>query len=98
VIRCALLRITMTHSTEHLLNEREAAALLNLAVPTLRRWRWSGDGPRFAKIGRAVRYDPAELRLYIETQTRRSTSDPGAGAVGASRMGGGGGGDERRGS
>ncbi len=67
----------MTQNTEHLLNEHEAAALLSLAVPTLRRWRWSGNGPRFAKIGRAVRYDPAELRTYIEAQTRRSTSDTG---------------------
>ncbi len=74
----------MAQNSEHLLNQNEslkneveAAALLNIAVPTLRRWRWSGDGPRFAKIGRAVRYDPAELRAYIERQTRRSTSDTG---------------------
>lgn len=73
----------MTQSTEHLLNEQEAAALLHLAVPTLRRWRWSGHGPRFAKIGRAVRYDPAELRAYITRQMRCSTSDTG-GASGAS--------------
>jgi predicted DNA-binding transcriptional regulator AlpA len=71
----------MTQNTEHLLNEHEAAALLHLAVPTLRRWRWSGQGPRFVKIGRAVRYDPSELRAYIERQTRSSTSDPGAGVV-----------------
>ena len=65
----------MTHNAEHLLNEHEAAAVLNLAVPTLRRWRWAGCGPRFAKIGRAVRYDPRELRAYVARQTRRSTSD-----------------------
>ena len=64
----------MTHNAERLLNEHEAAAVLNLAVPTLRRWRWAGCGPRFAKIGRAVRYDPAELWAYIEAQTRRSTT------------------------
>jgi predicted DNA-binding transcriptional regulator AlpA len=64
-----------TQTTGQLLNECETAALLKLAVPTLRRWRWAGCGPRFAKIGRAVRYDPAELRAYIEAQTRRSTSD-----------------------
>jgi predicted DNA-binding transcriptional regulator AlpA len=67
----------VTHNTEPLLNETEAAALLNIAVPTLRRWRWSGHGPRFAKIGRAVRYDPRELRAYIEAQTRSSTSHTG---------------------
>jgi predicted DNA-binding transcriptional regulator AlpA len=70
----------MTHENkEPLLNEHETAALLNVAVPTLRRWRWSGHGPRFIKIGRAVRYDIDELRAYIERQTRCSTSDPGPG-------------------
>jgi predicted DNA-binding transcriptional regulator AlpA len=64
-----------TDNAEKLLNETEAAQLLNLAVPTLRRWRWAGCGPRFAKIGRAVRYDPRELRSYIEAHTRGSTSD-----------------------
>jgi helix-turn-helix protein len=60
-----------------LLNETEAANLLKLSVLTLRRWRWAGRGPRFAKIGAAVRYDPGELRAFIEAQTRRSTSDGG---------------------
>jgi putative DNA primase/helicase len=48
--------------THSLLNEHEAAQLLNLAVATLRRWRWIGNGPAFAKIGRAVRYDPVNGR------------------------------------
>jgi len=65
---------------EYLLNEHEAAARLNIAVPTLRRWRWSGHGPSFIKVGRSVRYHPRELREYIERQTRRSTSDPGEAA------------------
>jgi predicted DNA-binding transcriptional regulator AlpA len=51
--------------------------VLNLAVATLRRWRWTGKGPRFVKIGHAVRYDPREIRAYIEAQARRSTSDRG---------------------
>lgn len=74
---CASLCPKMTETLEHLLNEHEAASRLGLAVATLRRWRWSGHGPRFAKIGRAVRYDPVELRAYIDAQTRRSTSDVG---------------------
>jgi hypothetical protein len=27
------------------INERQAADLLNIKVPTLRRWRWAGKGP-----------------------------------------------------
>ncbi len=72
---------TATQATEvarHLLNETEAAAALGLAVATLRRWRWAGRGPCFAKIGAAVRYDPAELRDFVERNTRTSTSDTGS--------------------
>ena len=62
----------------HLLTESQVAERLNLRVATLRRWRWLGQGPRFIKIGAAVRYDPQELKEYLAKQVRSSTSDPGA--------------------
>jgi hypothetical protein len=62
-----------------LLNERQAAHQLGLKVTTLRRWRWSGNGPDFVKIGAAVRYDPTDLQKFIESGRRSSTSDHGAG-------------------
>lgn len=65
---------------QHLLNEKDAAAILCVKVPTLRRWRWAGKGPRFLKICGAVRYDPADLEAFINEARRRSTSDPGSGA------------------
>ena len=58
-----------------LVTENEAAQLLVLNVKTLRRWRWAGRGPRFVKIGAAVRYDEEDLRAFIEAGRRRSTSD-----------------------
>jgi hypothetical protein len=63
-----------------LLNERQAAGLLNIKVPTLRRWRWAGKGPHFLKIGGAVRYEPTELEGFIAAARRSSTTDPGADA------------------
>ena len=60
-----------------LLNEREAAQFLTLKVATLRRWRWSGSGPAFIKLGGAVRYDPADLEAFEMSGRRSSTSDPG---------------------
>jgi len=42
--------------------------------------RISGDGPRFVKFGRAVRYMRRELRHYAEERLRRSTSDRGQAA------------------
>ncbi len=62
---------------DRLLHEAEAAKILSVKVSTLRRWRWSGDGPRFIKLGAAVRYDPQQLKDYLAKQVRSSTSDPG---------------------
>lgn len=61
----------LDHSTG-LLTEREAARLLGLSMKTLARWRSSGRrGPRFIKLGaKAIRYDPAELRRFIEKGLR----------------------------
>lgn len=61
-----------------LLTEHQAAQTLgNLSVKTLQRWRWAGRGPRFIKIGAAVRYDPDDIAAFIEAGRRNSTSDPG---------------------
>jgi len=64
---------------QRLLNEHEAAAYLGLAVATLRRWRWSGDGPNHVKLGpakgAAVRYTPQALADFVTAGIRASTSD-----------------------
>ena len=66
-------RILQTHT---MLREQEVADFLNLKVATLRRWRWSGDGPPFIKLNGAVRYSEADLQAYIDAQRRVSTSEP----------------------
>jgi len=49
-----------------LVDEREAAAILNAEVRTLRNWRALGKGPRFRKVGqRMVRYHRADLAAFI---------------------------------
>jgi hypothetical protein len=55
----------------------DASLLLGLSVRTLQKWRLQGNGPRFLKLGQAVRYDPADLDDYISRARRTSTSDPG---------------------
>lgn len=53
-----------------LLNEIEAAALLNVAAKTLSNWRTRGEGPRTIKIGaRLVRYRRGDLDAFIEAGT-----------------------------
>ena len=51
-----------------LVDEREAAAILDCAIATLRNWRSARPrkGPRFRKIGkRMVRYSRADLAAFI---------------------------------
>lgn len=60
---------------EPLLHPKEAAKLLNVSLSWLAKSRLSGTGPRFVKIGRAVRYLESSLREYIKGRTRGSTSE-----------------------
>lgn len=48
-----------------LIREADAAEYLGLAPKTLARWRWSGKGPVFHKLGSAVRYSVPELDKFI---------------------------------
>jgi len=49
-----------------LVDETEAAAILGVAVQTLRNWRWKRIGVRSRKIGqRLVRYHRADLAAFI---------------------------------
>jgi predicted DNA-binding transcriptional regulator AlpA len=64
-----------------LLNERQAAERLSLSHRTLQRWRVSGGGPRFRKLGAAVRYDERDLDAFAEAGSRQSTSDTGRAAA-----------------
>jgi len=42
---------------------------------TLQRWRASGEGPEFVRIGHAVRYTKEALDRFIKEGTRSSTCD-----------------------
>ena len=60
-----------------LMDEKQAAALLNVSVKTLQARRSRGGGPRFVKLGRSVRYAMADLEAFVLAAVRTSTSDPG---------------------
>ncbi|MCX7012125.1 MAG: helix-turn-helix domain-containing protein [Candidatus Sumerlaeota bacterium] len=61
---------------------REAAEILGLSPPTLETWRTrKSDGPRFVRLGRAIRYRPEDLAIFIERGERSSRSDPGSEAA-----------------
>jgi predicted DNA-binding transcriptional regulator AlpA len=49
-----------------LLSNEQAADYLGLSKQTLRIWRHMGKGPRYLKLGGAVKYREIDLIKYIE--------------------------------
>lgn len=49
-------------------DERFASGRLGVSVETLRGWRKQGRGPRYRKLGRAVRYSIADLEAFVEAE------------------------------
>jgi predicted DNA-binding transcriptional regulator AlpA len=47
------------------MTERDAAEYLQMKPGTLRNWRSEGRGPKFIRLGAAVRYRPVELDEWI---------------------------------
>lgn len=52
-----------------------AAEYLDLGVSTLNRWRGTGEGPPFVKIGSRVRYRRADLDAWLKQRIVNSTSE-----------------------
>lgn len=45
----------------------ETAYYLGVAVKTLYQWKWLGEGPPVSVIGRRLRYHPAKVKAFAET-------------------------------
>ncbi len=59
---------------DRLLTVQEAADVLRCSVSSLDKWRLTGNGPQFVKVGARVRYRPADVAAYVARATRLSTS------------------------
>lgn len=67
--------IPVKTTADRLLTEVEAAERLSISVRTLQQWRVVGGGPRFVKLGRAVRYRPDDLAAFVNAGARANTSE-----------------------
>jgi predicted DNA-binding transcriptional regulator AlpA len=59
---------TLNSAPEKLLNEHDVARITGLSVSSVRRWRLLRLGPRYIKIGSAVRYKPEDIATWLETR------------------------------
>lgn len=53
---------------------KEAANYIGLTKATLEAWRCRGNGPKFLKLGRAVRYRKKDLDAFLTARLRTNTS------------------------
>ena len=68
-----------THTLDPLLSDREVAALISRARPTLQKDRLRGGGIPFVKLGRQVRYRRSDVeRWFADRRAFTSTSEYGA--------------------
>jgi predicted DNA-binding transcriptional regulator AlpA len=64
-----------TNELDPLLHPVQVAKLLGVSLSWLAKSRMNGTGPRFVKIGRAVRYAMSAVQEYIKSHQRLSTSE-----------------------
>lgn len=56
------------------LNQINLADRWNISHRTLERWRWTGEGPRFVKLGGRVVYRLEDVEAFERNQVRESTA------------------------
>ena len=62
---------------DDMLTTAEAAKVVGLSPRSLERYRVTGEGPLYYKLGRRVLYRRGDLVTWMRERVRRSTSDPG---------------------
>ena len=62
------------NSAERLLTSKDAANFLCVSPSWLAKARMKGDGPPYAKLGRAIRYREGALLQWLRSRQRLSTS------------------------
>jgi predicted DNA-binding transcriptional regulator AlpA len=58
----------MPNALEELLTEYDVARITGLSVASVRRWRLLRQGPRYLKIGSAVRYRPEDVTAWLASR------------------------------
>lgn len=66
------------NTSNALLNERELADALTVSVATIRRWRLFRQGPKYIKIGAAVRYRAEDVAAWLESRPTGGDCQSGA--------------------
>lgn len=58
-----------------LLNQQTLAKYIGKSTSWCERARWAGEGPKFVKLGRHVRYRAEDVEAWINAHLCQSTSE-----------------------
>jgi predicted DNA-binding transcriptional regulator AlpA len=67
---------TANNTLETLLNEHDIARITGLSVASVRRWRLLRQGPKYLKIGAAVRYKPEDVSAWLASRPSGGEHNP----------------------
>lgn len=70
-------KIDINVALPRLLTQRDLAGYLGKSTAWCERARWAGDGPKFVKLGRHVRYRAEDVLAWIDANMHGSTTDGG---------------------
>jgi len=59
---------TIGRNLESLLNEHDVARITGMSTASVRRWRLFSTGPKYVKIGAAVRYRLEDVSAWLESR------------------------------
>ncbi|HTB13997.1 MAG TPA: helix-turn-helix domain-containing protein [Bryobacteraceae bacterium] len=64
---------TINNVPEALLKERDLQRITGVSLATIRRWRLLRQGPRFLKLGSAVRYRREDVDAWLASRPTGGT-------------------------
>lgn len=56
------------NAIQDLLNEHDVARITGLSVASIRRWRLLRKGPKYIKVGAAVRYRSEDVAAWLDSR------------------------------
>jgi predicted DNA-binding transcriptional regulator AlpA len=53
---------------DRLWSVQDVSRFLGVPVATLHQWRYVGTGPKAYRVGKHLRYDPADVKAWLDTR------------------------------
>ena len=66
--------MTSMPADETIVTSKAVAAHLQVGVQTLAKWRSEGRGPRYLRMGRAIRYRMSDIDEFIKNNVTEPTA------------------------